>query len=379
MNFLQWNANGILNKKMELKDFLQRRDVHVALIQETKLQASSKTPTFPGYTSLRRDRTGGAGGGLLTLISKNVPFTNITEQIIATLPQDTTLEIQSIKIRVGNKDYVLHNIYIPPTSSCPQGYRPNIGILAQNGTIITGDFNAHDSTWLSSQREDPRGALLLEQLEPMVVMNNSDTPTRKPFSSATRPTSPDITFCSPDISLFTEWSTTPELSSDHLPLIIKVRISKPIQPKPKHTFQNYKKADWPAFAREVEEAMQNYDVRSFRSIDAAAGELSRAINRASKRHIPAGYVRGYTPLFTPEIRSLKQQRKHLRSMPPTAENCERLAGLNEIIATKIKEHQDALWKDTIENVNHRTTPTKLWRLVKSLHSNLSPPPKPTKQ
>ena len=69
---LQWNADGVRGKKMELKEFLRTRDIHVALIQETKLREDSRTPIFPGYTSIRLDRPrGGAGGGLLALVGKH--------------------------------------------------------------------------------------------------------------------------------------------------------------------------------------------------------------------------------------------------------------------------------------------------------------------
>ena len=359
---------------MELKDFLQRNNIHVALIQETKLQSASKTPMFPGYTPLRRDRASGGGGGLLTLISRNIPFTHTTDQTIAALPQDPTLEIQSIKARINSSDFTFHNIYIPPTSSCPRAYRPDIGNLASsNKTIIAGDFNAHDPSWLFTQQEDNRGTLLLNQLENLATLNNPDLPTRKPFSSGTQPTSPDITFCSPDLALISEWTTTSELSSDHLPIITRIPISSPIYPKPTHTFQNYRKANWDSFTEEVEASLRDFNIANLTSIDAAAAKIVAAIVAASNRHIPAGHIRNYSPTFTPEIRTLQRQRKHLRSQPPTTVNYQRLTELNETIENKIREHQDSLWKEILNNINHRTAPAKLWRLVRSLHSNLSAP------
>ena len=359
---------------MELKDYLHRNNIHVALIQESKLQNASKCPTFPGYSTLRRDRAGGGGGGLLTLISKSVSFTNTTDQTVAALPRDPTLEIQSTKARINNSDYLFYNIYIPPTSSCPRGYLPDLSSLpVQNKTIIAGDFNAHDSSWLLSQQDDPRGALLLNQLENMAIMNNPDIPTRKPFSNRTQPTSPDITFASPDLSLNSEWSASTELSSDHLPILTKIQINNPIQPKPTHTFLNYRKANWTSFTEEVEISLQNFNIADFRTIDAATAKFNDAITSASKRHIPAGHIRNFTPMFTPEIKSLIRQHKHLRSQLPSDESHERITALNETITRKIEEHQDSLWRETIENVNHRTAPEKLWRLVSTLHNNFSAP------
>ena len=62
LKILQWNANGIGNKKEELKELLARLGIHVALLQESKLRPHSKTPSFPGYTTLRVDRPSGDGG-----------------------------------------------------------------------------------------------------------------------------------------------------------------------------------------------------------------------------------------------------------------------------------------------------------------------------
>ena len=43
---LQFNANGIGNRVMELANFLEQHNVKVAVIQELKLTRTSKTPSF---------------------------------------------------------------------------------------------------------------------------------------------------------------------------------------------------------------------------------------------------------------------------------------------------------------------------------------------
>ena len=126
INILHLNANDISNKKKYLKNFLTRNDIHLALIHESKLRNESKTPTFSGYSPLRRDQASGDGSVILALISKSIPFTNTTVQTIAALLQESTLEIQSIKERINKSDFFLHNIYVPPASSSLPGYQPDI-------------------------------------------------------------------------------------------------------------------------------------------------------------------------------------------------------------------------------------------------------------
>ena len=80
IRILQWNADGITGKRGELEECLDRWDVDVVVIQETKLSSKSVTPTLRGYTAVRKDRVVTRkgeemkGGGLLTYIKRCIPF-----------------------------------------------------------------------------------------------------------------------------------------------------------------------------------------------------------------------------------------------------------------------------------------------------------------
>ena len=67
LRILQWNADGIGNKKMELKALMTGLDVHAVILQESKLRPSSKSPIFPSYTTVRVDRPKGDGCGCACL------------------------------------------------------------------------------------------------------------------------------------------------------------------------------------------------------------------------------------------------------------------------------------------------------------------------
>ena len=49
LRVLQWNSDSIGNKRAELEEVTIRRNVDVAIVQESKLGAKSKTPVFDGY------------------------------------------------------------------------------------------------------------------------------------------------------------------------------------------------------------------------------------------------------------------------------------------------------------------------------------------
>ena len=64
-NVLQLNVNGIWNKLTELEVVLEINKVKVVVIQESKLSPKSKNPCIQNYTTVRKDRSHGQGGGLL--------------------------------------------------------------------------------------------------------------------------------------------------------------------------------------------------------------------------------------------------------------------------------------------------------------------------
>ena len=123
-NVQQFNANGIGNKLTELGVVLKRHKVTVAVIQESKLSSKSKNPCIWNYTTVRKDRPHGHGGGLLVFIHKAITFSKQPS-----LPEALSyphLGELTIKADIGNTKLIITNIYIPPASSCSNGYQSSI-------------------------------------------------------------------------------------------------------------------------------------------------------------------------------------------------------------------------------------------------------------
>ena len=98
--FLQFNCNGIQHCHAELQDFLHRDQVLVACVQETKLGVNSSLKEFTDYATIRRDRPGGCGGGLATLVHHSVPFRVPDGDI---LPKDDTAEVLAVEVDLGGR------------------------------------------------------------------------------------------------------------------------------------------------------------------------------------------------------------------------------------------------------------------------------------
>ena len=171
---MQYNANGIDNKQVELGEFLERHKVKVAVIQESKLTLNSRTPNIQNFTTERKNRHRGQGGGLLTLIHKSINFSRRPDTL-----EYPHLEELTITAMLGNTDLIITNVYIPTASSCTGGYNPSLDhLMMTTDTLILEDFKAHHSSWYSSST-DSRGTML----ESMVSGSNFgilnwDSPTR---------------------------------------------------------------------------------------------------------------------------------------------------------------------------------------------------------
>ncbi|GFT70829.1 hypothetical protein TNCV_4163191 [Trichonephila clavipes] len=67
LNILQLNSNGTQRKIDELSCHLHDNNVHIACLQETKLNPNLNIK-IKEFTELRKDRTKSTGGGLVFLI-----------------------------------------------------------------------------------------------------------------------------------------------------------------------------------------------------------------------------------------------------------------------------------------------------------------------
>ena len=189
-NILQWNANGIGNKRTELSIFLEAHNVKMAAIQGSKLTAYSRSPNIQNYTLARQDRLLGPGGGLLFYSHNSVSFTR--KPLSTTSKNDSHLEELTISIAMDNTELLITNVYIPQTNSCNGCYSPPIDhILTGTDSLVLGDFNAHQSLWHSGTT-DTRGNQLADSVS------------------------------------ISEWQTHTTMSSDHLPILIGLRLLSPL-------------------------------------------------------------------------------------------------------------------------------------------------------
>ena len=90
---------------------------------------------------------------------------------------------------------IISNVYIPPASSCSNGYHSSIErLLTTPDTLILGDFNAHHPSWYS-RSTDTRGTKMADSINGSDYgILNWDSPTRVPANAEL--SSPDFSLAS---------------------------------------------------------------------------------------------------------------------------------------------------------------------------------------
>jgi len=278
----------------------------------------------------------------------------------ATTQQDPHLEELTISIAMDNTELLISNVYIPPVSSCNSGYTPSWGhLLTGNDSLVLGDFNAHHSAWHSGTT-DVRGTLLANLIDDSnFVVMNEDSPTRLPGNAD--PSSPDVSLASPSLITSSDWQTQTTLSSDHLPILIRLQTTVTTSPALHRTFVNLKKANWVRYRQEIEDKLCSRQLPSNCQVDE---KLFRAtLLKAASHHIPTGRHKLHSQQVPTEILAKMIERDDLRKQDPSSPL---LPTLNADITRAISEHKRSKWREFVESIDHKTDSAKLWRTIKGI-------------
>ena len=210
LKIVAWNANSIGNKLQELREFLPRFRVDVALISETHLKPSHRS-NIANYKCYRNDRLTGRGGGTAIYIK-----TNIDHYLLPT-PPNLELEATPIIINSAQGKLAIVSCYNPPKNILSRQDITTLFSLA-NSVIIAGDLNAKHIDWYSSST-NPSGSRLKKLSDDLDFLVNAPTsPTRIPLIVGHRAEVLDIVVYKNAV-ISPEIDVVHELSSDHLPIL----------------------------------------------------------------------------------------------------------------------------------------------------------------
>ena len=161
------------------------------------------------------------GGGLLVLIKDKIPFVEIT----AAFPQSPELFLERMGFFItmpnGQQQHI-HNIYIPPRSSCSVGHNESIAHLISNNemSLIGGDINSLLSRWDTNTNEGERGEQLANEIDAASTILIDNGAPRQPKNG--RWSTTYISLASNGIAFLSVRCVSTSLAIDYLRILITI-------------------------------------------------------------------------------------------------------------------------------------------------------------
>ena len=194
---LQWNIQGVKNKKPEIVSLVHRFKADVIVLQET-LTPLKFLHKIPGYTVVGSDGTYNRRnhGGVATYIHQDIPFSSVS--------LDTPIQAIATTIHLKSK-FTICNIYSSRSHQFNLNDLHNLYIQLPKPCMMLGDFNAYHPLW-GCHTADSRGRVLHSFINTsdLIIMNNGAPTHPNPSID----TAIDLSLCSPSISEIFEWNTS---------------------------------------------------------------------------------------------------------------------------------------------------------------------------
>ena len=366
----QWNCDHLQAKIPELEVWLRKHDVDVAMIQESKLREEDGEVRVRGYEMVRCDRWRGGrsrwsrGGGLVTLVRNGWKYRVLSSGV----PADGAIEALCVQVMDGNGGvWKLVNVYIPPEGRVHVG-EDELRALTGGGCgrwVVCGDFNAHHVDWDERVRQDRRGVMLRNWAdERELVLMNDGAVTRVERGSGGPPSTPDVAFCSRELSSLMRWNVLRELGSDHYPILLSFgeRVTREKEP---HVFVwDWKRADWTGYAVDIKEQLLKHDWKSMNVTEMDAAFCDIVLN-AARRYVKMKRLRmSEEEVLSETVREAMMRRDAARSAEVDDEE---LTAANVEVRSLLREEKERRWRGLLKKgASH----DEMWKVVNGVSRRL---------
>lgn len=365
VRILQWNACGLAGRRQEFQQFLLTHDIDIACIQETFLKPD-KDLSFPGYTSIRSDRTA-PKGGLAIFVRTGI--------IHAGVRTPNSMECQAVQVKTSVGLITIVNIYIPPGTT-----QPSFSDLFQwNNSIIVGDMNAKNRLW-GSDKNDARGSALEDAITThnYVVLNTGQGTYQTYGGSMTHI---DVSLTSTQLATRCRWMTwNNTMGSDHVPIIITInaRPEKQLFSGPKWKFA---KADWITFRRFIDDKVETTEFNND-DVNQLNSKVTDVIIEAAKKSVPetkkTALSRRQKPLpyWNDDIKTAIRNRNRARNKMNRTKNiddCIEYRRLKSIAQRVIRSTARQHWQSFCDKLTDTSRLSSVWSMARKMNGTKSNP------
>jgi ribonuclease HI len=359
-SIIQWNLQGLRNKKYEILELIDKHHPYVLALQETKLWKSNNF-TIPNYNCIRRDghlnRT--PHGGVALLIHDTIPYNEI----------QINSPIQAIACRTtfGTTTLTICSLYSSRNHHISVDTLNDLMQQLPSPVLILGDFNAHNLIW-GCAATDGRGRIV-ETFANHNNLNflNNGTVTRVGYNSES---AIDLSLCSPILDPILHWSVyTSPGDSDHCPIVIAI-MNQQTQEYTNDTYTNIKRAQWQMYQSssawsEIPDQIENV------TNEELIIDLYSRYEQASTEAIPRTKRSKYfpKPWWTNELRSTRERREKLYHRYKQEKNEINLINWKRARAehkNKVKKSKRKSWIDFVQTINRNTPEAMIYESIRRI-------------
>jgi len=357
IKLLNWNANGLSKNTEELEELIVKRNIDIALINETHLN-KTKTITLPGMITYRSDRLSRkASGGTAIFIKKNINHSQIK------LPTLQELEATAIDINLRNGNTIrLVAAYKKPRNNLRE--EDILKVLDDNTpSLLAGDLNAKNTAW-GCRHTNQNGRKLQQYLQAHNWMICApDQPTHLAHNLNQESDILDIVILN-NFPYPINQEVLHKLNSDHLPVLIKMRTAFSINCDP-----DQHQINWKEFRHKMA-IMQPLKTPTTSTIEAVNDHIqliTQTIQKCiieSKIHTQKKNYNNSLPKHISDlIKERNRTRKyHQRTWCPTAKR--KMNALQHEITELLLERRQEIWAKYTENLILKDN--SLWTATKKL-------------
>ncbi|GFU08258.1 probable RNA-directed DNA polymerase from transposon X-element [Trichonephila clavipes] len=333
------------------------------LIQETHLRPGVSI-RVPNYTLYRNDRQTQniPSGGTAILVKSSLKYHHIPTPTLGAA--EATIVVLTPP---GENPLLIASIYIPPTTSPSACIHDLEKIFAlEHSSILCGDYNAHHKHW-GCNDNNPSGQLiknLIDNTDTDIVAPN--TPTRFGYNSAST-----IDFAlTRNLYWVSDIVSSPELSSDHNPIILNFQTSIQFNFPTRNVSTNWERfrfhlADTPTFQPITAHSGEEIDEQ----VSTLTNQILTAYDNSSKQIHPNNNY-----YIDNDLRTLFKTRNRARKIYQYSRNpADKKTTLNRIqnkIKRKIQAVTQKQWEDKLASLD--TVDGSLWSTTKGFKKKRSP-------
>lgn len=354
----QWNANGLLKHKEEIKIFLETNFIDVLLISETHFTNRSyfNIPKYKLYFTNHPDGT--AHGGTAILIKNQIKHYELLKY------EEVHIQATSIRVETLPYNLTITAVYCPPRHNIKrEQYEEFLQTLGPK-FIAGGDYNSKHTMW-GSRIITTKGRELAQ-----VLHNNNysflstGTPTYWPTDPNKLPDLLDFLITNGISTTYTDIIPSYDLTSDHSPIIATISTTV-ITKDPKPKLHNLK-TNWDTYRQIIQDTVNlSTRLKEPTEIEEDCEKFIKILQHAARTATPINILKKQQNNIPLEIKKLVAEKRKARSLwqrTHTPANRTKYNQISNKLKLKLLETKNESFNSYISNLQRQDN--SIWKPIK---------------